>query len=427
MDYTGSSPSERKSMLEYIGVDSMDELYADVNDKILLKKDLDVEGGYSEVEVHERIVKLASKNNTQSMFTGAGVYNHFVPSAVRHVTGLPEIYTAYTPYQAEVSQGVLQALYEFQTMMCELTGMEVSNASMYDGSTALAEACLMAHRINNKNTVIAPENIHPEYMQVLETYLNTAGIRLETVETQGGVVADNLEEHVTDDTACVIIQNPNFFGCLEDVDAITDIVHDKKSLLISCVIEATSLGIVKPPARSDIVVGEGQCLGNPMSFGGPHFGFMATRMEYVRKMPGRLVGATTDRDGERGFVLTLQAREQHIRREKATSNICTSESLNAIAASSYLALLGPEGFRHVALNSHKNASYLSMKLCELDGFERVYDQPFYNEFLLKCPESVEAGFDVSVFYPDLDGCRLFCCTEVDSREEIDAFVGEVSV
>jgi glycine dehydrogenase subunit 1 len=297
---------------------------------------------------------------------------------------------------------------------------------MYDGSTALAEACLMAYRITGRETVVTSDSLHPEYRQVLETYLNAAGMKLKVIKSSGGIVDLNeIETAVDGDTACFAVQNPNFFGCVEDVKETAGIVHRKDALLVSCIIEATSLGLLKPPAEADIVVGEGQGLGNPVSYGGPHFGFMATREEYVRKMPGRLVGATVDAEGRLGFVLTLQAREQHIRREKATSNICTSEALNAIAASAYLALLGPRGLREVALSSHRNAVYLSERLAGLDGFELVFKRPFYNEFLVKCRGDVSAGFDVGFHYPELGGRRLFCCTELHSKDVIDSFIDAV--
>ncbi|MFC2162245.1 aminomethyl-transferring glycine dehydrogenase subunit GcvPA [Candidatus Altiarchaeota archaeon] len=428
MDHRGNSPTERDAMLKYLGIGSEGQLYDHVNEKMLLHRELAVDGGLSEIDLTRMMRELAATNRPVTRFLGAGMYKHFVPAAVRHVTGLPQFSTSYTPYQAEASQGVLQALYEYQTMICRLTGMDVSNAGLYDGSTALAEACLMAKRISRKSQVIIPDNLHPEYVKVLSTYLASCMMSATIMKTTGGVIDEGiLGNKITDDTACVIVQNPNFTGCIEDTERIADIVHDNSCLQVACVNDATSLGLIKPPKDSDIVVGEGQSLGNDVAFGGPHFGFMATRKEYVRKMPGRLVGGTVDDRGQRGYVLTIQSREQHIRREKATSNICTSESLNAIAATAYLSLLGPHGLRDVALASHHNTCYLRDRLLSIKGFTQVYDKPFYNEVLIRGPEGVDtgAGYDLSRVDGSLRGEVLYCCTELDTKERIDEFIREV--
>jgi len=435
MDYIPSSIEERKQMLSFIGAKDSNDLFKDIPEDVRFKRDLKILGGVSEIEVMKHLSNLAGKNlslDRTISFLGAGMYNHYVPAAVEEIVGRSEFYTSYTPYQAEASQGVLQALYEYQTMICDLTGMEVANASMYDGSSALAEACIMARNITGKKSIIVPDVLHPEYREVLRTYARMCGFNLSMVKCEGGSLSStDFKDNITDDTAAVIVQNPNFFGIIEDYKKIKDATAGKNILTIACIIEATSLGLLRPPQEAEIVVGEGQSFGNHISFGGPHFGFMATKYEHVRKMPGRLVGATFDSDGRRGFVLTLQAREQHIRREKAASNICTSEALNAISAAVYLSLLGPKGLRKVAENSHRNACYLAKKLAAIKGFHRVHESAFYNEFAMKTPhdlgkklvgKGIVGGLDLGTYYPDLKYNQLFCTTEVHSKEDLDYLV-----
>ncbi|MCX6695682.1 MAG: aminomethyl-transferring glycine dehydrogenase subunit GcvPA [Candidatus Altiarchaeota archaeon] len=433
MDYIPNSSAERREMLSSIGAKNIEELFKDIPDEVKLKRELNVAGGLSEIELVKHLRSLAGKNRSLDetlSFLGAGMYNHHVPEAVDAIISRSEFYTAYTPYQAEISQGVLQALYEYQTMVCELTGMDASNASMYDGSTALAEACLMARNITGKKDMVVSDVLHPEYREVLRTYGRFCGFNVVEVECGGSLTSSDFKSRLTGDTAAVIVQNPNFFGVIEDYKSIRESLPEGV-LMIACVIEATSLGLIKPPSEADIVAGEGQSFGNPISFGGPHYGFLATKQEHLRKMPGRLVGATVDAEGKRGFVLTLQAREQHIRREKASSNICTSEALNAIAAAVYLSLLGPAGLRKVAENSHKNAVYLSERLGQLKGTKKVFDEPFYNEFVMKFPpglnrklveNGVIGGLELGGLYSRLKDCNLLCSTEVHDREELDAFV-----
>jgi len=418
MRYTPSSPDERAEMLKHLGVGSASELYSDIPEGITLKDRLKLGGGLSEQELMRHMKGLASLNRTGTSFLGAGCYRHHIPAAVKHIISRSEFYTSYTPYQAEVSQGVLQALFEYQSMMCELTGQEVCNATMYDGSTALAEACVMAHNITKRDGILVSDTLHPHYLEVLRTYCEAGGLKLTVVESDDGT-SRNLKP--TGETAAVVVQNPNFHGCIEDTDALTAKAHKTGSLLIGCVVEATSLGILKPPA-ADITCGEGQSLGNPVSFGGPSFGFLTTSMEHVRRMPGRLVGETVDVDGRRSYVLTLQAREQHIRREKAASNICTAQSLCGIAAAAYLALLGPAGLRAVALNSHRNAVYLSGRLGRLKGFKLAYKHPFYNEFLMKCPAGTYERIIGAGMTPGLrvgNDLMLFCTTEVHRKADLD--------
>ncbi|MFH0861959.1 MAG: aminomethyl-transferring glycine dehydrogenase subunit GcvPA [Candidatus Altiarchaeota archaeon] len=425
MHYNPNSPQEREQMLSRVGAKKVEDLYADIPEGVRLKGGLRLPKGLSEMQLRRHMGELAGMNRVRTSFLGAGAYEHHIPSAVGHMVGRSEFYTAYTPYQAEVSQGVLQALFEYQSIMCELTGQEVSNATLYDGATALAEASVMAHNITKRNEILVSDTLHPEYRMVLKTYCEAGGLELRVVASGDGT-SSNLVP--TEKTAAVVIQSPNFFGIVEDSDALQKRAHEMGSLLIGCVVEAASLGMLKPPP-ADIVVGDGQSFGNPVSFGGPTFGFLTTSMKYVRHVPGRLVGETADSDGKRGYVLTLQAREQHIRREKATSNICTAQSLCGIAAAAHIALLGPEGLKRMSMNSHKNAVYLAGRLSKLKGFSLVYKKPFFNEFVLRCPEGTygrlrTAGFtpglELGRFYPGLKGCLLLCTTEVHSKSELDA-------
>jgi glycine dehydrogenase subunit 1 len=425
--YTPAGKKDREAMLACIGAEDVASLYGDIPECVRMEGGLKLPGGVSEQELVRRMRSLSGENLARTSFLGAGCYQHYIPSAVRHAISRSELYTSYTPYQAEISQGVLQALFEYQSLMCELTGQEVSNATMYDGSTALAEACVMAHNITGRTEIIASDTLHPQYRQVLGTYCEAGGLSLKVVPSADGS-SGNLEP--TAETAAVIVQTPNFFGNIEYTAPLHEMAREAGALLIGCVAEATSLGLVKPPS-ADIVAGDGQSLGNPMSFGGPAFGFLTTAMKYARNLPGRLVGETTDAQGRRGYVLTLQAREQHIRREKASSNICTAQSLCGIAAAAYLSLLGPEGFRRVAENSRSNALYLSRRLAGLKGFSLAFERPFYDEFLMRCPKGtyekamkagIIPGLLVQAHYPKLKDCMLFCATEAHSKSDMDALV-----
>ncbi len=424
MRHAPATPNERKEMLGCLGLKSQAELFKDVPECVRLRKPLKLPPGLTEQEAQAHMRGLAGENNTGLSFLGAGYYRHYIPSAVGHIISRSEFYTAYTPYQAEVSQGVLQALFEYQSLMCELTGQEVSNATMYDGSTALAEACVMAHNITKRTEIMASDTLHPQYLEVLKTYCGAGGLRLTVIPSKDGTSS---AMQPTEETAAVIVQTPNYHGIIEGTGGMLETTRQAGAVLIGCIIEATSLGLMKPPA-ADIVAGEGQALGNSVSYGGPAFGFLATGMKYVRNLPGRLVGETADGAGRRGYVLTLQAREQHIRREKATSNICTAQSLCGIAAAAYLALLGPEGFRRVAENSHRNAVYLSERLLEHKGFSLVYDKPFYNEFLIRCPEGTYEKARKAGILPGVkvgNERLLIAATELHTMDDMDAFAEAV--
>ena len=365
-------------------------------------------------------------------FLGAGCYNHYIPSVVDHIISRSEFYTAYTPYQAEISQGSLQSIFEFQTYICRLTGMDVANASMYDGSSALAEAVFMSHNITGKNKIIIPKTVHPEYRRVVQTYCRIHNINCIEINYNNGIIdIENLRKEINNDVAAIIVQNPNFFGCLENVKEIEKIAREKNALLIACIVEATSFGLLKPK-NADIVVGEGQSFGIPLNFGGPAFGFMAVKKEHVRKMPGRLVGQTIDSDNKKGFILTLQTREQHIKREKATSNICTNQALMALAATVYLSLLGNQ-LKDLAYINLPNAHYVHEKIKQLDNFSIPFSSPFFNEFVIKCNDiekliskmkknNIVPGLDLEKYYPELKNHLLVCVTEMNSKKDIDKLI-----
>jgi glycine dehydrogenase subunit 1 len=370
-------------------------------------------------------------------FLGAGSYHHYIPAAVDHLISRSEFYSSYTPYQPEVSQGTLQAIFEYQTMICMLTGMDVANASLYDGGTALAEGVLMALRLSERNKVLVSDLIHPEYLQVVCTYTKNLDVSLSVLKhgRDGRIDHDALRKKVDKDTVAIVIQSPNFFGCIEKIGDIAAIAAEKGVLLLVATAEALSLGILKSPGElgADIAVGEAQSFGNPIGFGGPYLGFMAAREKSVRQMPGRLVGETVDVDGKRGFVLTLSTREQHIRREKATSNICTNEGLCALSAAIHMSLLGRKGMREIACLNMRKAGYAKKKLLEVKGCASPFSAPVFNEFVLELPidagELVEemidqgfiAGFPLGRFFPDKKNWLLFCCTEMNTKEQIDDF------
>ena len=436
MNYTPHTEADVQAMLQVLGLGSMDDLFAPIPEKLRVKA-LNLPPGISEMEALAQIQRLADQVRASApalSFLGAGAYDHFAPSAVDALISRGEFFTAYTPYQPEVSQGTLRAIFEFQTMMCELTGMEVANASMYDGSSALAEAVLMAVRLNNGKRVLLPRSLHPFYRQVVETYVR--GIDLELVEIPwdetGGMVVAALEDALTDDTAAVVVQNPNFLGVLEALDKIGPVVKASKAAFVACV-NPMSLGSIRPPGDfgADMVVGDGQPLGLPLSYGGPYVGFFTTREEHVRKMPGRICGQTTDVDGKRGFVLTLQTREQHIRRERATSNICTNQTLCATAVTVFLAALGPQGLREVgALNWQQSHRALNAILAQ-NGASQTFSGPFFNEFVVQTDQKasvvltklrdkgIAGGVDLGRFYPELENCILTCVTEKKTDADID--------
>ncbi len=424
-------------MLDAIGVKNFEELIKDIPREIRLKNDLKISPAMSEFEVVKHLSSLAKENiNAQEAvsFLGAGVYDHFVPSAVTAMLGRSEFYTAYTPYQAEVSQGTLQSIYEYQTMICRLTGMDVSNASLYDAGSALAEAALMSVSHTGRKKIVAAHPIHPHYLKVVKTYVHGQGFELVEVPQRDGVVdIDALKQTVDYGTAAVMVQQPSFFGTLSDVFEIGEVAHSKKALYVVDV-NPISLGALVPPGEygADVVVGEGQPLGIPQSLGGPFLGIFAVKEALIRRIPGRLAGVTVDTDGNRGFVLTLQTREQQIRREKATSNICTNEGLVMLAATIYVSLMGKEGIREVAEQSSAKAHYLGEQIENIPGYALKYPQPFFNEFLLSTRVPAEkiigsgidkkflAGVDVEKLLPSENGL-LVAVTEKRTKEEMDGF------
>jgi glycine dehydrogenase subunit 1 len=440
--YIPNTASQKHKMLSEIGVASVDDLFSDIPESVRLKRKLDLPEAKPEMELVRHMSQMARKNcNTDeyTCFLGAGAYDHYIPSVVRHIISRQEFYTAYTPYQPEISQGTLQAIFEYQTMICRLTGMDVSNASMYDGASALAEAASMACSVTRRKEVLIPECVHPEYREVLSTYARFAGYKVVVSSIKDGRTDINdIESKISDDTAAVIIQNPNFFGAIEDIEEMVEIAHKNKSLVIACC-DPISLAILKSPGEvgADIAVGEGQSLGNPLSYGGPYLGFFAAKKELMRKMPGRIVGETVDREGKRGFVLTLQTREQHIRREKATSNICSNQSLNALSAAVYLTVMGKKGLKEVALLSAQKAHYAYGQLIKTGLFEPAFNMPFFREFVLRykydvaelnkklIEKKIIGGYELGKTYPDLKDGWLLAVTEKRTREDIDRLVREV--
>jgi glycine cleavage system P protein (glycine dehydrogenase) subunit 1 len=436
--YYPNTDDDRREMLDAIGVKNFDELVKDIPQEIRLKGDLKIPLAMSELEVTRHLSTLATKNtNTQDAFSflGAGAYDHFIPSAVAALLGRSEFYTAYTPYQAEVSQGTLQSIYEYQTMICRLTGMDVSNASLYDAGSGLAEAALMSVAHTGRKKIVAAHPIHPLYLQVVRTYVHGQGFKVVEIPSRDGAAdIDAVKRIVDDNVAAVMVQQPSFFGTLGDVFALGEIAHAKKALYVVDV-NPISLGLLVPPGEygADVVVGEGQSLGIPQSFGGPFLGIFAVKEALIRRLPGRLAGVTVDTEGNRGFVLTLQTREQQIRREKATSNICTNEGLMMLASTIYMALMGKQGVREVAEQSSAKAHYLAGQIAKIPGFSLKYRQPFFNEFLVSTPVStgkiieeglqrkVLAGVDIERLIPGEKGL-LVAVTEKRTREEMDMFV-----
>ena len=441
MPFISNTDEQRTQMLEEIGVASFEELLKGIPEELLIRNPLKLDEPLSEFEITKKVQALASQNiNTSEVvsFLGAGIYDHFIPAAVNYVIGRPEFYSAYTPYQAEVSQGTLQFIYEYQTMICELTGMDASNASMYDGATACAESLLLALRHNKKKKILISGLIHPHYKQVIETYIKP--IELEIVyipQNNGGIDIKRLQDEISDDVSAVLIPSPNFLGVIEDLEAIEPIIHENKKALFIASTDPLSLLLLNPPGKYnvDIVVGEGQVLGNMQNLGGPLFGFFAVKQKLIRKMPGRIVGATVDTNGQKGYVLTLQAREQHIRRGKATSNICTNESLCALAATVYMVLMGKHGLREVAEQSTIKAHYLHDKICQINEFQAANTAPFFKEFAVKTPippseiiskmkhKGYFAGVDISKY--GYKNQLLIAVTEKRTKQELDAFVDEL--
>jgi len=440
MPYLPHGNDDIKQMLKKIGVDRFEDLLKNIPEVLKGNVSLDLPGALSELEIQQEMHTLLAQNTAchQTIsFLGAGAYDHFIPTVVDFIISRPEFSTAYTPYQAEVSQGTLQTMYEFQSLICELTGMDVSNASMYDAATAMTEAILMANNIKRKkNDFILSSAIHPLYRMTMETYARSWDLNIidcPLKDDQTDLAA--LEKLITENTAAVVVQSPNFFGCIEDTASFSETAHKHDALFIQGV-DPISLAILKTPGDvdADIAFGEGQSLGNHLNFGGPYLGLFTVKQEYVRKMPGRIAGMTEDTDGNRGYVLTLQTREQHIRREKATSNICSNEALCALAATVYLALMGRSGLKQVAELCVQKAHYLQEKICELPGYSAVNNAPFFKEFAVETPlpakkiiqkavdQMIYAGIDLGTYFPERKNQLLIAVTEKRTKEELDKFV-----
>src|SRR5580698_5265366 len=440
MRYLPKSPADREAILKAIGARSIDDLFAPIPAEYRLNRDLKVPRQMAESEIVDWFRERSRENgDSYAMFLGAGAYYHYRPVIIDSLISRGEFLTAYTPYQAEISQGTLQSIFEFQTMICELTGMEVANASMYDGSTAATEAVMMAVRLTGRRSVVMARNVHPEYREVLATYALHQGMPLTTVgfADSGRVDIKELEKLVNQETACVLIQSPNFFGTIEDVNAVAEIAHKAGAMLVVAISEAVSLGIVEPPRQADVVAMEAQSFGVPLGFGGPYCGVIATREKYVRQMPGRLVGQTTDSNGKRGFVLTLATREQHIRREKATSNICTNQALVALMANIFMTIYGKVGLKELAKQNLAKTAYAAQQFGK-HAKVLFSAAPRFNEFVVQTGEDpfainrrllgqkIVGGLPLKKFYPELGNAALWCCTELSTRAAIDAVVGTLA-
>jgi glycine dehydrogenase subunit 1 len=444
MRYIPNSTQEREAMLREMGRQSIAELFRGIPDQLQLNRPLNLPAALSEIEALEFFRDLAERNTTRhtgermASFLGAGAYDHFIPTIIDTLISRSEFYTSYTPYQPEISQGTLAAIFEFQTMICELTGMDVSNASLYDGSTATAEAVLMAERVTRRSKVALAANLHPEYRQVVDTYVRNAGISEQTIITcaETGTVLPEAILNLGPDIAAVIVQSPNFFGGVEDLQKLAEATHQIGALFVVVVAEGLSLGLLQAPGKvgADIVCGEAQSFGIPLSFGGSYCGFFSTTEKLLRQIPGRLVGQAFDAEGRSGFTLTLATREQHIRREKATSNICTNQGLYALMATIYLSTLGRRGVREVAEQNLQKAHYAARRIAAIDGYQLRFTAPFFNEFVVSCPKPAQevlgeltgkkiiGGLALEGFFPEMKNEVLVCVTETTTKEEIDTLV-----
>lgn len=442
MRYIPNTEAQCEEMLRIIGVKDIEELFSVIPQAIRFKGNLALPEKLSEAELLELATELSGLNaNAEShiSFLGGGAYNHFTPSVVGHLATRAEFYTSYTPYQPEISQGTLQAIFEYQTLICQLTAMDVSNASMYDGASAVAEAALMAQRINGKKEIAISRAVHPDYRLAVRTYIESIGMKIVEVgvDSSGATDMASARAALSSDSSAIIVQSPNFFGTVEHLGAFAGLARERNCLFIASFSEAISLGLLKPPGElgADIVAGEGQSFGNSLSFGGPYLGIFATRDKYLRAMPGRLVGQTVDSEKRRGYVLTLATREQHIRRGKATSNICTNHSLCALTAAIYLSALGRQGLRRLAELNLQKASYAKRRIAGIRDFSIKFSGPTFNEFVVKLPapasevkgalleQRILAGIDLSTYYPELNNCLLVCVTEKNSRAQIDKLCG----
>ena len=434
--FNPNTPKNREEMLKEIGAGKIADLFKDI-DSSLQNPQYDLPAALNEAALTRALKETAAKNKPLLNFAGAGIYEHFIPAAVNAISSRGEFLTAYTPYQAEASQGTLQVIYEYQSCICALLEMDASNASHYDGATALAEAVGAAARIKGKKKILLTYALNPQYVKVLNTYFNDGGlVTFEFVNTKDGVTdLKDLEAKLTDDVAAFVLPTPNFLGCIEDGDAVSKIVKSKGALLIA-VVNPLSLGVLKTPGSygADFAVGEGQSLGNAMNFGGPGLGIFTCRKEHIRHIPGRICGIAKDAAGKRAFVLTLQAREQHIRRERASSNICSNQALCALNAVIYLTLLGPEGLKEVASLNIENAHILQQKICEVPGYSLLCKAPFFNEFIIKCPipaakvvkalakKGINAGYDLGNVCKDCKDLLLVCATETKTARDIEAYI-----
>ena len=435
-NYFPSTSKEQLEMLESMGYSKVEDLFASIPEEVLLDRPLNIPEGLGELDVKKKMEGIADKNKVfKTIFRGAGAYDHYIPSIVKQIASKEEFLTSYTPYQAEISQGILQSIFEYQTMICELTGMEVANASVYDGASAAAEAIAMCKERKRNKAVISP-GINPGVMETIKTYCSGNGIGLVTVPLKDGTTdLEALKEIIDEETACVYLQQPNFFGQIEDGKTIGEIVHEKNAkFIMGC--NPIALGILKTPGEcgADIAVGEGQPLGIPLSFGGPYIGFMAATKNMMRKLPGRIAGETKDAKGRRGYVLTLQAREQHIRREKASSNICSNQALCALTNAVYMSTVGKEGLKETALQCISKAHYLAEQMNKLDGFDLKYKGEFFHEFVTTCKadtdhimdclekEGILGGLSLKDENTENKGSILWCVTEKISKEEMDRLV-----
>ncbi len=439
MRYLPNSPAERAAMLEAAGHKSIDELFAQIPENLRMRAPLNLPGPLSEPEILDFFRQAANQSAREyASLLGAGAYSHYRPVAVDALISRGEFFTAYTPYQAEIAQGTLQAMFEFQTLITQLTGMDVANASLYDGSTATTEAVLMALRISRRHRVVLTRTLHPEYWQVLETYVRHQDVEVAEIPyLSSGRLDPGVLESSLKDAAAVVIQSPNFLGAIESIHEIAELVHRAGALLIVTVTEPLALGILRPPAEADIVAGEAQSFGVPVAFGGPYVGFLASKEKLLRQLPGRLVGETRDAEGRRGYVLTLATREQHIRREKATSNICTNQSLCALAATIYLSLLGKKGLKALAEHNLAKAHYAARSLRTIPGMTTPFTAPHFNEFVVKTAvnpedllaalrdEKIIGGLNLEKFFPELKNHLLICVTETVSKVTIDRMVDVV--
>ncbi|MEE9390328.1 MAG: aminomethyl-transferring glycine dehydrogenase subunit GcvPA [Candidatus Aminicenantaceae bacterium] len=440
MSYVSLSDKDKKEMLARIGVPSPAGLFRPIPEEIKLQRELKVPSPLTEPELIHYFEAVAQKNKFHDClsFLGAGAYPHIIPYVVDYISSRGEFISPYTPYQPEVSQGTLQVIFEFQTLICQLSGMEIANASLYDGASGAAEAVLMAHRLKGKPKVLVAKTLHPQYKKTIQTYVKNLGIQIEEIDysERGDVDFEDLERKLDDNTTAVVSQSPNFMGVVEDLEKFSELAHSRDALSIAVVAEAVSLGILEAPGQlgTDIVTGEGQSFGLPISFGGPYLGFMACQKEFIRQFPGRIAGQTKDLEGRRGFVLTLSTREQHIRREQATSNICTNQAWCALRATIFLETLGKEGLRELAWQNIQKANYALEKLNQVEGIKQRFRGNSFNEFVLEFPggwskvdsflreKGIIGGLSLGEYYPELRNCALVCVTEMHKKEEIDRLV-----